>query len=125
MRVRPVAAAFCAALLLPGCGGDDSPDPEAAYLEDVRGELAQLLDEDAPDYTDDELVAFGDRACDNLEDVDDGAALRQMIEAASVGSSDAETLQIAQATVLVTSAARHLCPDQGERLGLLDGSASA
>lgn len=124
--MRPSRLAAClVAVLVAGCGTDGGDTPEQAFLADYRAELDELLGEDTPDYTDEELLTFGRRACENLEQVEDGETLRRTIEGASVGASDAETLQVAQATVLVTSAAEHLCPAQGERLDLVDEDAEA
>lgn len=117
--VRTAAAVAAAAVtLLGGCTADDGMTAEERYLEATRREVREVLGEAAPDYTDAELLAFGERACDNLADIDDGEALREAIESSSVGASDTETLQIAQATIVVTTAGTHLCPDQGERLGI-------
>lgn len=120
MTVSSRTAAFGGAvLLLVGCGvGGDAPSTEEVFVRESRTALADVLGDDAPTYTDEELVTYGERACSNLAELPDGDSLRRSIEAASVGVSDTETIQIAQATVLVTTAARHLCPDQGERLGM-------
>lgn len=108
-------------LLLGACSGaDDAPTTEELYVTESRSALDELLGDEAPEYTDEELLSYGERACRNLAEIPDGQTLKQTIEAASAGSSDTETLQIAQATVIVTTAARHLCPDQGERLDMWD-----
>lgn len=112
-------------VLAAGCSEAAAPSAEERFIEEYRGALDEMLGEDAPEYTDEELLTFGNRACENLEEVEDGDALRRNIEAAGTGVSDSETLQIAQATVLVTSAAEHLCPEQGERLGLTVEGSSA
>lgn len=114
-----------AALLLGGCSGEEAPTPEGLYLAATRTEFDATLGDDAPEYGDEELLAFGERSCDNLEDVEDGEALRNTIEASSVGASETETLQIAQATIVVTMAATHLCPDEGRRLGIIDDPPAA
>lgn len=119
------SAATVLAVVLASCGTGTEPTSEDVYLEEARSELSDVFGEEVPEYTDEELLSYGERACGNLADLEDGDDLRRSIEAASVGSSESETLQIAQATVIVTTAARHLCPEQGERLDLFEEDASA
>lgn len=120
---RSVAAVLAVALA--SCGTGTEPTSEEVYLEETRSELSDVFGDEVPEYTDEELLSYGERACGNLADLEDGDDLRRSIEAASVGASDTETLQVAQATVIVTTAARHLCPEQGERLDLFEEGASA
>lgn len=120
---RSVALALV--LLLGACSSDTTPTSEDVYLRETRSELTDVFGDAAPEYGDEELLSYGRRACDNLAQLPDGDSLRRSIEAASVGASDSETLQVAQATVIVTTAGRHLCPEQGERLGLFDEGDSA
>lgn len=120
----PLAAALVAAgLVLAGCGDGTGTGPEERFLGSYRAELDEALGDDAPEYSDAELLEFGQRACRNLADVPDAETLRRHIEAAEADGSEAEVLQVAQATVLVAVAARHLCPDQGARLGLTGSNA--
>lgn len=114
------SAALLPAILLVMAACSSRGDGHEGFLAEVRGELSQTLGPDAPEYTDEELLGFGERACRNLEDVEDGAALARGLRDAEA-SSQQELSAIGQATVVVVAAARHLCRDQGERLGLLDG----
>lgn len=123
-RARSLVAVLALVLPLAACGGGEAT-PEEAYLRDTREGIEALLGEDVPEYADEELLTFGERTCENLAEVTDADTLRRTLEAASVGSSDDETLQVAQATVLVVNAARHLCPEQGRRLGLLEEGSQA
>lgn len=117
------ALALLLAVLVTACGSE--PTTEEIYLSETRTELSDVFGEEVPEYSDEELLSYGERSCANLADLEDPEDLRRSIEEASIGASETETLQLGQATVIVTTAARHLCPEQGRRLGLIDEGGSA